>query len=191
MRPVLPLSPTPACMVARCRLVVLRACSRVALSDDSRYRPVKTASSWGLCLNTCACLTGGLPQHAPRHTGPPPAMRCAILWGCGDTRSTRIALSVGALVDGRAAKATHHTHARPQPPVVRSGYACSRGSCVCCGRRSGRTSAIPPHARATLRNHSGHAVHARTCTRTRQSPIPSVKDLAHVIRATLGVLPRP
>ncbi len=154
-------------MGARCRLVVLRACSRVALSVDSRYRPVKTASGWGLCRKTCACLTRGLPDrevphHAPLHNGPPPAMRCAIVLGCGDTRSTRIALSVGALIDGRAAKATTHTRARPQPPVVRSCYACLRGSCVCCGRRRcrGRNSAMPSHVRATLLAHIGHAVHA-------------------------------
>jgi hypothetical protein len=150
----------------------LRACSRAALSVDTRYGPVKTASSWGLCRNMCAYLTGGLTGDASTRAAahwPTAAMRCAIVWECGDIRSTRIALSVGALVAGRAARATYHKCARAQTPVVRSGSACSRGSCVCCdrrrrsrrSRRSGRNSASPPHVRATLLNHSGQPATAR------------------------------
>jgi hypothetical protein len=105
---------------------------------------------------------GATSTRAAAHW-PTLAMRCAIVWGCGDIRSTRIALSVDALVAGRVARATTHPRARPQPPVVRSGYACSHGSCVCCGRRRGRNSAGPPHVRATLHTYSGQPATARPC----------------------------
>ncbi len=64
-----------------------------------------------------------------------------------------------------ASQGPPHTRARPQTPVVRSCYACSHGSYVCCGRRRGRNSAGPlhVHVRATLHTHSGQPATARPC----------------------------
>src|SRR5260221_5349581 len=69
-------------MVARCHSVVLRAWSRVALRVDSRYRPVKTASSWGFAGTRALARQGAASTRAAAPCSTP-SMRACFGRVCG------------------------------------------------------------------------------------------------------------